>query len=139
MTKICERCEKLNPKKVGRVASVKREVRLLTYEWWDEKTDIRRGMWSLKRRTFVSLYCGRICVGTLMMRILNQRTKKRWEICNAVVDEDARGFGVGKLLCELSLRMAFNCGAQEIYLGAELNEKRNHNGKIIGYETPQES
>lgn len=139
MTKFCKNCEKLNPSRVGRVASVKHEVKLLTWEWWDEKTDIRQTMWRLHSRTFVSVYTGRICVGTMMLRILNKRTKKRWEICNAVVDEDVRGFGLGKLLCELAIRMAFNNGAEELYLGAELNERRDAKGKLVGYEKPNES
>ena len=116
----------MNAKKVGRIKSVEKEVlkpsfheivnvfevRLLTYEWWCEKTDIRNSMWKLSTRTFVSIYVGRICIGAVMMRIMNKRTKLRWEICNAVVDEDVRGCGLGKILAELAVRMAWNDGAK---------------------------
>ena len=69
-------------------------------------------MWKLSTRTFVSIYVGRICIGAVMMRIMNKRTKLRWEICNAVVDEDVRGCGLGKILAELAVRMAWNDGAK---------------------------
>jgi len=138
MSKFSNTMTPINAKKVGRVKSVEKEVRLLTFEWWDEKTDIRNSMWRLSTRTFVSIYIGRICIGAVMMRILNKRTKLRWEICNAVVDEDVRGGGLGKLLAELAIRMAWNDGAKEIYLGAELEESRDEYGKKV-FETVQQS
>lgn len=135
MVKFCDDASALNAKVVGREDSVKREVNLLTREYTGEVTYIKKSMWKLKSRRFVSVYCGRICIGVIMMNILKDGS---WNLANAVVDKRARGKGLGKLVAQAALRSAFTVGAKKMYLGAELNEVENSDG-TTREETPKES
>lgn len=122
MVKFCENAAPLNAKKVGRVDSVKREVSLLLREYDGEKTTIKKKMWTLKDRTFVSVYCGRICVGVIMMNTLKHKRKKCYHISNAVVDKRARRKGLGRQMAHICMRAAFTTDCEAMYLGAELTE-----------------
>jgi GNAT superfamily N-acetyltransferase len=135
MVKFCEEASMLDPKIVGREESVKREVNLLIKEYDGEKTYIKKNMWKLGSRRFVSVYCGRICVGVIMMNILKDGS---WQIANAVVDKRARGKGLGKLVAQVALRSAFTVGAKRVYLGAELNQVENGDG-TTREQKPKES
>eukprot|EP00494_Astrolonche_serrata_P023213 UN23471 len=116
--------------------SVSREVALLTKEFDGEKTLIKKYMWKLKGRSFVSLYCGRICVGTIMLNILND---EKWELVNAVVDKRARRRGLGKLLAQCAMHLAFNNNCKELVLGAELLEIQDPVTKKFNYQDPKDS
>lgn len=120
MVKFCPNVSPLDPKEVGRISSVKREVNLLLKEYDGEKTIIKKKMWTLKRRMFVSVYCGRICVGVVMMH--NLKKKGCWNIANAVIDKRARRKGLGKFLAKAAMRIAFTTNCKKMYLGAELLE-----------------
>merc|ERR1711964_79025 len=114
--------------------SVKREVNLLIKEYDGEKTYIKSNMWRLKSRKFVSIYCGRICVGVIMMNTLKKGT---WNIANAVIDKRARRMGLGKLLANVALRSAFTTGCEKMYLGAELTEVENKEGDWVPQKPSQ--
>jgi len=122
MVKFCENASLLNAKEVGRKHSVKREVGLLLREYDGEKTNIKKKMWTLKDRTFVSIYCGRICVGVIMMNTLNYKRKRCYHISNAVVDKRARSRGLGRQMAQICMRAAFTTDCHAMYLGAELSE-----------------
>jgi GNAT superfamily N-acetyltransferase len=122
MVKFCENASLLNAKEVGRKHSVKREVSLLLREYDGEKTNIKKKMWTLKDRTFVSIYCGRICVGVIMMNTLNYKRKNCYHISNAVVDKRARSRGLGRQMAQICMRAAFTTDCHAMYLGAELSE-----------------
>jgi len=107
---------------VGRKDSVKREVSLLLREYDGEKTIIKKKMWTLKDRTFVSVYCGRICVGVIMMNTLKFKRKNCYHISNAVVDKRARSRGLGRQMAQICMRAAFTTDCHAMYLGAELTE-----------------
>jgi len=137
MVKFCEGLEILNPKKVGRKTAVKREVKLLTYEWWYEKSKIRKEFWSLKERTFVSIYSGRICIGVILFRRLNKK-KGIWVLSNAVIHDDIQGCGLGSKLTQCALRFAFANGCRTLYLEAACAQKKHRDGTIT-YAKPQNS
>lgn len=130
MVKFSDSVDKLNYKVVGRKKSVSREVSLLTHEWWFEKSYIRKKMWTIKDRTFVSVYCGRVCIGTVFFVIMN-KSKQIWELSNAVVLPGARGHGIGKHLAELAVKFVFNNGCKELYLGAECVEISKSKGRRL--------
>jgi len=142
MVKFCEEFVALDPSIVGRVDSVRREVNLLTRTYDGEKTFIKKNMHTLKTRTFVSAYCGRICIGTIMLNQLPgrlSRKKGRWHIANAVVDKRARRCGLGKNMADIALRSAFINGCREVYLGAALEEEDDSDPYNIIYQMPKES
>jgi GNAT superfamily N-acetyltransferase len=122
MVKFCENVSPLNSKEVGRKDSVKREVSLLLREYDGEKTIIKKKMWTLKEGTFVSVYCGRICVGVIMMNTLKFKRKNCYHISNAVVDKRARSRGLGRQMAQICMRAAFTTDCHAMYLGAELTE-----------------
>jgi len=139
MVKFCDNASRLNPKEVGRKDSVKREVSLLLREYDGEKTTIKKKMWTLKDRTFVSAYCGRICVGVIMMNTLKHKRKNCYHISNAVVDKRARSRGLGRQLAHICMRAAFTTDCHTMYLGAELTESDcPKTGKTI-IQKPKES
>lgn len=126
-------------KKLEEKKSVKREVNLLLREYDGEKTTIKKKMWTLKDRTFVSVYAGRICLGVIMMHTLKHKRKFCYHISNAVVDKRARRRGLGRLMAHIAMRAAFTTDCDAMYLGAELVE---HDDPITGEtitETPKQS
>jgi GNAT superfamily N-acetyltransferase len=138
MVKFCDKLNLLDPTEVGRKDSVRREVKLLCKEFDGELSYVKKTMWSLKSRAFVSFYCGRICVATLMMENFRKRLKV-WSIANAVVDKRARRKGLGRYLAWSAINLALAKGANSIYLGAQLDELDDTDEDEIMYEKPKNS
>jgi len=120
---------KLNVQKVGRKRSVKKEEKLLTFEWWFDKTSIRKEIWCVKNRTFVSIFAGRLCIGAVLFRRLNKR-KQIWELSNAIITDQLQRCGIGSCLAKCSIQFAFNNGCKTLYLTAELLGKKQRDGSI---------
>jgi len=138
MVKFSKDVSNLNHKIVGRKDSVKREVKLLLGEWGTEKTHIKKSMWNIKSRTFVSVYSGRVCIGTIFFCVIDE-DRTIWELSHAIVRKKSRGCGLGRKLATAAISFIFQNGCKKLYLAAEcLAKDETKNGKSV-YQDENES
>jgi len=139
MVKFHDRLDVLNHEIVGREKSVQREVKLLTKLWAGESGKIKRHMHKVKNRTFVSIYLGRKCVGTIFFIRLN-KSQEVWSLSHAIIHPSIRGKGIGTDLAHLGIKFAFKNGCSKLYLAAQCSHKRYDDEKEKNiYESKEES